>query len=176
MIRTWPALFAWGAGLIHLAVGASVVGGRHGWPAVVVLAGTLALGAAELGWGAAVLRAGRIVLRRGAAVAAIIAVALGAGALGAGASPLAVAAGSALAITGGSIAARARMAQGSGAAGGEESARSSRSRAAGMAVCAVLVAALVTPGLAFTDAGLHGAGHGHDLAVDLRLTDPHAHH
>jgi hypothetical protein len=43
-----------------------------------------------------------------------------------------------------------------------------------MAVGAVLVAALVVPGLALTDAGAQGVGHDH--GADLVVLDPHGHH
>lgn len=52
----WPALFAWGAGLIHIAVAAGAPLG--------VLVPLTALGAAELVWGIAALRLGRIPLVR----------------------------------------------------------------------------------------------------------------
>ena len=52
----WPALFAWGAGLIHIAVAA-------GSP-LSVLVPLTALGVAELVWGIAMLRVGRMPLVR----------------------------------------------------------------------------------------------------------------
>ncbi|GAA3646706.1 hypothetical protein [Microbacterium marinilacus] len=77
LTRIWPALAAWGAGLLHLAVAA-------GCPPPVLLA-LAALGLAELAWGAVVLHRGRLVMPRvvlGAAVAGVLvstAVALGGG-------------------------------------------------------------------------------------------------
>ena len=174
MLRSWPALLAWGAGLIHLAIGASVTG-ADGW-AVVLLAPMLVLGAVELGWGVAVLRAGRVGQGRGAAIGAIIAVILGAGALLGGAPVIAVAASSGLVVAAGAMAARSRGEGEAGADVGEGSVRASRSRAVGAVLGAVLVAALVTPGLAQTDAGANGGGHDHGGGADLPLVDPHAHH
>jgi len=174
VLRSWPALLAWGAGLIHLAIGASVTG-ADGW-AVVLLAPMLVLGAVELGWGVAVLRAGRVGQGRGAAIGAIIAVILGAGALLGGAPVIAVAASSGLVVAAGAMAARSRGEGEAGADVGEGSVRASRSRAVGAVLGAVLVAALVTPGLAQTDAGANGGGHDHGGGADLPLVDPHAHH
>lgn len=175
MLRSWPALLAWGAGLIHLAIGASVSGadGR----AVVLLAPMLLIGAVELGWGVAVLRAGRIRRGRGAAVGAIIAVIFGAVALLGGAPVIAVAASSVLVIAAGAMAARSRGAGEALVDAGEGSTRASRTRAAGAVLGAVLVASLVTPALAQTDAGANGGGHDHGGGADLPLVvDPHAHH
>ena len=53
-LRMWPALLAWGAGLIHIAVAA-------GSPLYVLIPLT-GLGAAELVWGVAALRMGRMPL------------------------------------------------------------------------------------------------------------------
>ncbi|MFJ4163980.1 hypothetical protein ACIPY5_00325 [Microbacterium sp. NPDC089698] len=174
MLRSWPALLAWGAGLIHLAIGASVTGA--GGTAVVLLAPMLILGVAELGWGIAVLRAGRIRRGRGAAVGAIIAVVLGAGALLGGAPVIAIAAATVLVVASGAMAARSGAEGDAGADGGEATVRGSRTRAAGTVLGAVLVAALVTPGLAQTDAGANGGVHDHGGGADLPLVDPHAHH
>ncbi|OZB85860.1 hypothetical protein [Microbacterium sp. 13-71-7] len=175
MLRSWPALLAWGAGLIHLAIGASVTGAEGDPRTVVLLAPMLVIGVAELGWGVAVLRAGRIERGRGAALGAILAVILGAVALLGGAPIIAVAASSVLVVAAGAMAARSRGAGEGRADDGESSARMSRSRAVGTVLGAVLVAALVTPGLAQTDAGANGGGHDHG-GTELPLVDPHAHH
>lgn len=66
IVRVWPALAAWGAGLLHIAVAAASPA-----PWMVVL---LALGAGELGWGMLALRSERMRLPGavlGGAVAAI---------------------------------------------------------------------------------------------------------
>jgi len=173
VLRTWPALLAWGAGLIHLAIGASIVA-PSGDATTVLCAPMLLVGSVELGWGIAVLRAGRIIGGRGAAAGAIAAVLLGAVSLGGGAPVGAVAISSALAVVGGSMAARAAR-KGEGPAGmGEEPARALRVRAAGMALGVFLVAAVATPALALTDAVGHGSGHDH--GGDLVVVDPHGGH
>lgn len=61
----WPALFAWGAGLIHIAVAA-------GSP-LAVLVPLTALGVAELVWGIVMLRQGRIPLVRTTLAVAVLA-------------------------------------------------------------------------------------------------------
>ena len=61
----WPALFAWGAGLIHIAVAA-------GSPLGVLLPLT-ALGVAELVWGIVALRLGRMPLVRTTLAVGVIA-------------------------------------------------------------------------------------------------------
>ncbi|KJL24903.1 hypothetical protein RL72_01626 [Microbacterium azadirachtae] len=166
MLRTWPALLAWGAGLIHLAIGASIVA-PSGDVTRALCAPMLLIGSVELGWGIAVLRAGRIIGGRGAAAGAIAAVLLGAVSLGGGAPVGAVAISSALVVVGGSMAARA-------ARKGEGSARALRVRATGMALGVFLVAAVATPALALTDAVGHGSGHDH--GGDLVVVDPHSGH
>lgn len=174
MLRTWPALFAWGAGLIHLAIGASVVGTGHDAFATALLVSLLVAGAAELAWGVMALRSGRIVGGKGAALGAIALVLLGAASLLSGASVIAVAAASALAVAGGSIAARTAAPTASRAVAARG--RGTWSRGAGVMVGAVLVAALVAPGLAQTDAGQGVGEHGHGIGAELPLIDPHAHH
>lgn len=176
MLRSWPALLAWGAGLIHLAVGAAITRSGAPWPGSLLLAPMLLAGLAELGWGVAVLRAGRILGGRGAAIGAIIVVLLGAVALLGGAPVTAIGTSSALAVASGAMAARTREAGEARAGTGEEPARKPRSRAAGVVLGAVLVAALATPGLAQTDAATNGGRHDHGVGAELPLVDPHAHH
>ena len=174
MLRAWPALLAWGAGLIHLAIGSSVVAPSGDATSVVMCAAMLPAGVAELGWGVAVLRTGRIIGGRGAAGGAIAAVVLGAVSLGGGAPVGAVAIASALAVVGGSMAARMAAKAEHPGGSGEDPSGMSRLRAAGMAVGAVLVAALATPALALTDAGAHQGAHDH--GAELVVVDPHAGH
>jgi len=176
VLRSWPALLAWGAGLIHLAIGAAVARADGEGNAVMLLAPMLAVGAAEIAWGVAVLRAGRIRGGRGAAAGAIIAVLMGTVALIGGAPVIAVGSASALAIASGAMAARMREAGAARTGTGEEPVRTSRSRAAGVALGAVLVAALAMPGLAQTDAATNVGVHDHGNGADLPLVDPHAHH
>jgi len=176
VLRSWPALLAWGAGLIHLAIGAAVARADGDGNAIMLLTPMLVVGAAEIAWGVAVLRAGRIRGGRAAAVGAIIAVLMGAVALVGGAPVIAVGTSSALAIASGAMAARMREAGVARTGKGEEPVRASRSRAAGVAVGALLVAALAMPGLAQTDAATNGDPHDHGVGADLPLVDPHAHH
>ncbi len=61
----WPALFAWGAGLIHIAVAAGAPLG--------VLVPLTTLGVAELVWGITALRRGRMPLVRTTLAVAVIA-------------------------------------------------------------------------------------------------------
>lgn len=176
MLRTWPALLAWGAGLIHLAIGAQSAAAGARWPAAALLVPMLVVGVAELGWGVAVFRAGRIVRGKAAAIGSIVAVVLAAAALVGGAPVLAVAVSSALAVVGGSMAARASTTVEAQPREGERAARPSRSRTAGMVLGAVLVAGLVTPVLAQTDAGMRAGMHHHGADMQMPLMDPHAHH
>lgn len=172
LARTWSALFGWGAGLMHLGVGAAIVSGGHDAGAAAVLSLLISLGAMEIAWGVVVLARERpwrpyrrpwlVYAGVGLAVAAMV---LGGFAVGSGASSIAVAAGGLLVV----IAAVAAVA-------GWRSARRLRARSrrrpgvefAGLAVAAILVAGVVTPALSMTTAGLqavpHGefdAGHGH---------------
>lgn len=163
MLRSWPALFAWGAGLIHLAVGAGV---RTASDPVTagILALLLVLGAAELAWGVDALRMGSPRAPRAAAGAAVGAAVLGGCAIAVGASPIAIAAASGLAVAAGAISAarpgRTRRPAGRGA------------QVAAIALAAVLVAGIATPALATTDAARYAVPHGEHGT----LVDPHAGH
>jgi hypothetical protein len=167
-------MLAWGAGLIHLAIGASAVARSGDATSALLCAAMLPTGAAELVWGVAVLRAGRIIGGRGAAAGAIAAVVLGAVSLGGGAPVGAAAIASALAVAGGSMAARMAVKAERPGGSGEDPSGMSRLRAAGMAVGAVLVAALATPALALTDTGAHHGAHDH--GAELVVVDPHGGH
>lgn len=149
----WPAVAAWGAGLVHLALGAGAVTARGG----AQFAGLplIALGAAFLVWGAVVLARGRLVAPR-TTVAGVLA-GLAAGALALAADPVrtsvaAVAAASVLLIAVGFGCGRAlRAGRGTDAAS---------PRLAGLLVAAIVVAGIVTPALAATEAGRHAHDHG----------------
>ena len=71
MLRTWPALLSWGAGLTHLALGAAVMAAPSPGPRIAVAVGLVLLGASELVWGALVLRSGRLIWSRALAPAAM---------------------------------------------------------------------------------------------------------
>jgi hypothetical protein len=166
---SWPALAAWGAGLVQLAIGAGMVTGADAAPrgmgAVLVL-----IGAAALGWGVPSLARSRVVAPRCAMVLALGGVGTAAGALVADPARVSVvAAGAALTfwVSLGVFAAR-------GVRGGDRAAEPARPAGlVGILLGAVVVAGVVTPALGATEAGrlapdhsghrlvLPGGGHGH---------------
>jgi hypothetical protein len=157
MSRSWPALFAWGAGLLHIALGAEI--GVAGAVAVVAL---LLQGAGEIVWGTLSLRAGRPVARRSALTGAMTGVVVAAAAVVFGCSPFAAAATIALVVPAAALASRS---------GGRPPARDRPwSRAVGIVAGGVLVAGLLTPALSTTAEPVHqGPG-------QLVSFDPHAGH
>ena len=163
VVRTWPALCSWGAGLLNLALAGSIGAGRRDGASLVVLAALVLIGLGELAWGCASLRAGRGVAPRTTIAGALAGVALAGAAIAVGCS--AIAAGGAVALTavGAVLSTRRRRA---GATVGSRAG----STTAGLVVGAVLVAALVTPALSTTDAGAHST---HFPAIGH---DPHAGH
>lgn len=157
---SWPAVTAWGGGLVQLALGAGAITAAEGGPAIRV-AGVLlvVIGAVAIGWGAATLARGRIVVPRLGIAGSLAGILLAATAMAldpARVSVFAVAAGIALLIAvafGCAMALRRdRVRVGRTDAG--------RGRLAGLLVAAVLVAGLVTPALAATEAGQHAVPHG----------------
>jgi hypothetical protein len=157
---SWPAVAAWGGGLVQLALGAGAITAAEGGPAIRV-AGMLlvVIGAVAIGWGAATLARGRIVVPRLSIAGSLAGILLAATAMAldpARVSVFAVAAGIALLIAvafGCAMALRRdRVRVGRTDAG--------RGRLAGLLVAAVLVAGLVTPALAATEAGQHAVPHG----------------
>ncbi len=156
----WPALFAWGAGLIHIAVAA-------GSPLGVLLPLT-ALGVAELVWGIVALRLGRMPLVRTTLAVGVIAT-LGGLVLAlfdlmawmplVSSSIMLVAIAGAAAVT----LRRAARGLGEGSTDAEASARSAvpAGRALiGVVAGALLVSGLTTPALAQTNAGDYAVPHG----------------
>ena len=177
-IRMWPALFAWGAGLIHIAVAAGSPLG--------VLVPLTALGAAELVWGIAMLRLGRMPLVRWALAVGVVATLAGlvlalfdlmAWIPLVSSSVMLVAIAGAAAVTV-RRAARGRDPRGSDAPGsdarGSEAEASARSSVpagrtlVGVLAGALLVSALTTPALAQTKAGDYAVPHG-------EMTSHHGH-
>ena len=159
-VPSWAAIAAWGAGLIQLALGAGATTGVEG-DAAFRVAGVLliALGATTLGWGAAMLARGRIVVPRlGVAgslagiLVAVVTMALDPTRV----SVFAVAAASALLIA---VAFACAISRRRSSRGGQTT-DAARSGLIGLFVAAVLVAALVTPALAATEAGQHAVPHG----------------
>jgi hypothetical protein len=179
---SWPAIAAWGGGLIQLALGAGAVTAVEGGLAIRMAGFVLiVMGAAAIGWGAATLARGRIVVPR-LVVAGSLAGILWAvvtmtldpqrtsvfAVVAASALFVAVALGSALALRRAARPARARstVPTPSPLAADTSSGASDRMGPAGgrgvvgLVVSAVLVAGLVTPALAATEAGQHAVPHG----------------
>lgn len=161
----WPALFAWGAGLIHIAVAAGAPLG--------VLVPLTALGAAELVWGIATLRLGRMPLVRTALTIGVVAT-LGGLVLALfdlmAWIPLVSSSLMLLAIAGAAAVKLRRDARGIDGSGtdarGADVDASARSSAPvgrsliGVVAGALLVSALTTPALAQTHAGDYAIPHG----------------
>lgn len=162
LTRTWPALFSWGSGLLHLSLGAAITLSDPQPGAVAVASALLVIGSAELVWGALTMRAGRPVAPRTAVVGALVGIVASAASLTAGSSPLSVAA--SLLLT---VAAAATIAV---------SRRPGRHRSrpwagtVGAVAGAVIVAALATPALS----AVYVPGEGVD--VSSGYVNPHAGH
>lgn len=147
-LRTWPALAAWGAGLVHAATAAGAP-----WGVLLLLC---AAGLAEFAWGVATLRAGRLARPRAAllgAVGILLGSAIATLAGGMGLAPFGASAVLLLWIV---AAAGARMRRPGGAHDAPGPARA----ALGLVIGAVLVAGLTTPALAMTEPGEHAVPHG----------------
>ena len=159
---SWPALAAWGGGLVHLALGAGAITGAGGGPAVRVVGAILTVvGAVAIGWGAATLARGRIVVPRlgiGGSLAGILIAAAAMSLDPTRVSVFAVAAASALLVAAalGCALALRRTSRPASA----RTTDAARPRVIGVLVGALLVAAVVTPALASTEAGQHAVPHG----------------
>ena len=155
---SWAAVAAWGAGLIELALGAGAWmrdGDDRG--AGIIL---IALGAGTLVWGAVTLARGRIVVPRAGVAGALGGIVAAVAALVADTartSVLAVAALAALLISA-AIACATRLRR--------RSADEAPPRLWVLFVAAIVVAALVTPALAATEAGRSASPHGTHGIVD----------
>lgn len=160
--QSWPALTAWGAGLIQLALGAAALTGAQGGAVLLVVGiALLGLGATGFAWGGTALARGRLVVPRagvGGALAGILVLVAALVAAPQRISVTAVAAASALLLATGISCAIAGRAQRSDAA---------PLRLLGLLATAVVVAAVVTPALAATEA-THLADDGVDPAVVLQ--------
>lgn len=157
---SWAAVAAWGAGLIELALGAGALtqddAARGAGIALV------ALGAGALVWGAVTLARGRIVVPRAGVAGALAGIGAAVAALisdPARTSVLAVAALTLLLISA-AIACATRLRRRSASAG------DAQPRLWVLLAAAVIVAALVTPALAATDAGRSASPHGTHGVVD----------
>jgi hypothetical protein len=159
---SWPAIAAWGGGVIQLALGAGAIT-AVGESAAIRMAGLVlaVMGAAAIGWGAATLARGRIVVPRLSIAGSLAGIIVAAAAMSldpnrisvfavvtASALLLAVALAGALALR----RACGRTPTRTTDAGGR--------RLVGIVVSAVLVAGVVTPALAATEAGRHAVPHG----------------
>ncbi|WP_345800326.1 hypothetical protein AAIB33_12720 [Microbacterium sp. AZCO] len=153
------AIASWGAGLIQLALGAGALTAGE----FLVGVPLVALGAAALAWGAAALAKGRVVLPRTTLAGVLAGLVVGAVALSTDperTSVVAVSAGWML-LLGAGIGCGLAIRRGD----------AGRPRMPGLIVAAVIVAAIVTPALAATEAGrlapdhsvheLVGTGHVH---------------
>jgi len=159
----WPALFAWGAGLIHIAVAAGAP------PAVLVP--LAALGVAELAWGVATLRIGRMPLVRTTLAVGVLAIL--AGLVLAlfdlmAWIPLVSTSVMLVAIAGAAAVTIRRRARGSAAETSVRSSVPAGRTLIGVLVGALLVSALTTPALAQTKAGDYAVPHG-------EMTGQHGH-
>lgn len=156
----WPALFAWGAGLIHIAVAA-------GSPLGVLLPLT-ALGVAELVWGIVMLRQGRMPLVRTTLAVGVLAT-LGGLVLALfdlmAWMPLVSSSVMLVAIAGIAAVTLRRAARGHEGRGSDAEASARSAVPAGRALIgvvagALLVSGLTTPALAQTNAGDYAVPHG----------------
>jgi hypothetical protein len=157
----WAAIAAWGGGLIQLALGAGAITVAGGTPAIRVAGFILAvMGAAAIGWGAAALARGRIVVPRlsvAGSLAGILALATAMVLDPARVSVFAVAAASALLMA---VALAAAVGIRRAQRPRSSRADAARPRLLGLFVAAILVAGVVTPALAATEAGQHAVPHG----------------
>ena len=157
---SWPAIAAWGGGLIQLALGAGAITTEGASPAIRVAGIVLVvIGAGALGWGAATLARGRIVVPRLSIAGSLAGILAAAGAMALDptrVSVFAVAAGIALLIA---------VALGCALELRRAGQRRSKRHLVGLIVGAVLVAGIVTPALAATEAGQHAVPHGEHLEL-----------
>ncbi|WP_159501748.1 hypothetical protein [Microbacterium sp. 18062] len=156
--RSWPSLAAAGAGLIELALAAGVVTGAGGESRAagpgVLAAALLVLGAASLGWAGTVLARGRIVAPRLGLIGVLAGMGALIGLLVADAAHTSIAAvGAAIALLIVAGLACAHDARRTARTTSHEPRRAVRASALGVLVGATVVAALVTPALASTEAG-----------------------
>jgi hypothetical protein len=159
LARSWPALFAWGAGLLHVALAAEVAR-AHLAPGVLLVVALAVQGVGELAWGTVSLRRGRPVASRTAMAGGLTGVVVAGAAIGAGGSPIAAVAALVLLVPAAVLAGRASRSV--------ATPTSTWGPVVGLLVGAGIVAGLVTPALSTTD-GVQV--HGHFVFVD-----PHAGH
>jgi hypothetical protein len=157
---SWPAIAAWGGGLIQLALGAGAItsdGARQAIREAGILLAVI--GACAHVWGAATLARGRIVVPRLSIAGSRAGILAAAGAMALDptrVSVFAVAADIALLIA---------VALGCALELRREGQPHSKRHLVGLIVGAVLVAGVVTPALAATEAGRHAVPHGEHLEL-----------
>ena len=150
----WSAVAAWGAGLVAIALGAGALPTATVWAVAL-----LAIGGAALAWGAVTLARGSVVTPRIGIAGALAGIGATVGTLFADparTSPLAVVAASVLFVLCALACARQVRRPVDAAA----------PRVAVLLVSAVVVAAIVTPALGATEAGLLAPDHGTHGIVD----------
>ncbi|MCM3696960.1 hypothetical protein [Microbacterium oleivorans] len=161
LVRSWPALAAWGAGLLHLGLGAGAIvkGADAADRGIGVLLASI--GAGTVAWGVVALLRGRVVAPRagvGVSLAGLVAVTvlLVVGPPQTSIYPVVVSAGLGLAV--GVVSAvtlrRAERSRSSRAA----ARTAARTSVGGLIVGAFLLAGLVTPALAATPIGSDAPG------------------
>lgn len=159
---SWPALAAWGGGLVQLALGAGAITGA-GEGSAVRVAGVLltVVGAVAIGWGVVTLARGRIVVPRLGIAGSLAGISAGVAAMTLDPtriSVFAVAAATALLVAVAlSCALELRRASRPSSIRTRDAARP---RLIGLLIGALLVAGVVTPALASTEAGRHAVPHG----------------
>ena len=153
----WAAVAAWGAGLIELARGAgAITSGGPAWGLGILL---IALGAAGLGWGAATLTRGRLLAPRVGVVGALTSQTAVVAALALGpASTSVVTVGAASVLLIAVALACARQSR--------RRTDAAPPRLSVLSVAALIVAAIVTPALSATEAGLLAPDHSDHGIVD----------
>ena len=175
----WPAVAAWGAALIQLALGAGAIPAPDGSGAVEASAAgawavglpLIALGVGGLGWGGLTLARGRVVAPRAAVAGVLAGLVVGAAALGVDPVHTSVAALGAVAV----LLVAGALGCGRALRAANPTDRTTDAapprRLAGLLVAAVAVAGIVTPALGATEAG-RSAGHSNHGIV---LEDGHSH-
>lgn len=149
----WPAIVAWGAGLVQIALGAGAITTVQDDPAIgVVGISLIVIGAGALGWGAVILTRGRIVAPRASIAGSLAGILVTATALAL--DPVRI---SVFAVA---VAIVLLIAVALGCARATRRSDAGRSGLIGLVVAAVLVSGAVTPALAATEAGRHAVPHG----------------
>ncbi|MDJ1114295.1 hypothetical protein [Microbacterium dauci] len=173
LTRSWPALAAWGAGLLDLGLGAGAVtqGADPASRGVGVL--LVFVGTATLAWGVAALATGRLVLPRLTTGGSLVAIAAVVAALALdpqGVSALAVASALLLTLVVGIAAAltvrRAARSEADATPAASAAREPRRTSMIGLIAGCIVVAGLVTPSLGSTAVGSDAPSHSdHELVL-----------